>query len=163
MRVLGIDPGLVCTGYGGVERTGRSAQIIEAGTIRPPSGADLELRLRALHSDVSQVLAEIQPEATVVEEIYSKYEHPRTAILMGHARGVILLASAQHDIPVVSYAASRIKKSLTGSGRASKEQVQYMITRLLDLPEPPSPADVSDALALAVCHLSLAAPGLPLA
>ncbi len=161
MRVLGIDPGLVCTGYGCVERQGRDQRIVEAGTIRPDKDGDLESRLQSLHSGISEVLAELSPEAAVVEEIYSKYEHPRTAILMGHARGVLLLAASQHGVPVVSYAASRVKKALTGSGGASKGQVQYMIAGLLGLPEPPSPADVSDALALAVCHLSLSAPGLP--
>ncbi len=163
MRVLGIDPGLVCTGYGCVERQGRDQRIVEAGTIRPDQDSNLESRLQSLHSGISEVLTELKPEAAVVEEIYSKYEHPCTAILMGHARGVLLLAASQHGVPVVSYAASRVKKALTGSGSASKGQVQHMIASLLGLPEPPSPADVSDALALAVCHLSLSSPGLPYA
>lgn len=161
MRVLGIDPGLICTGYGCVEGRGRSARVVEAGTIRPDKDADLELRLQSLHSGIAQMLGELRPEATIVEDIYSKYEHPRTAILMGHARGVILLAAAEHSVPVISYAASRVKKALTGNGSASKGQVQYMIASLLGLPEAPSPPDVSDALALAVCHISLTTSGLP--
>lgn len=155
MRVLGIDPGLMCTGYGCVERVHRSSAVVEAGTIRPDPAADLESRLQALHSGIAHVLEELGPQAAIVEEIYSKYDHPRTAILMGHARGVILLAAAEHSVPVVSYAATRVKKALTGRGGATKGQVQYMVARLLSLPEPPSPPDVSDALALALCHLSL--------
>jgi crossover junction endodeoxyribonuclease RuvC len=88
----------------------------------------------------------------VVEQLFAHYEHPRTAILMGHARGVILLAAAKNDVPVVSYAASRVKKTITGHGRATKEQMQHAITRELKLPKLPEPHDVADALAIALCH-----------
>jgi crossover junction endodeoxyribonuclease RuvC len=155
LRILGLDPGLVRTGFGAVELLGYSPELIEGGTIRPPTGAALEERLRVLHAALREVLQRLRPHACIVEEVYSKYEHPRTAILMGHARGVLLLAAAEEAVPVVSYQASRIKMALTGSGRASKEQVQAMVTGLLRLPEAPSPVDVSDALALALCHANM--------
>jgi crossover junction endodeoxyribonuclease RuvC len=154
-RILGLDPGLVCTGFGAVELIGFRPELLEGGTIRPPTGAPLEERLRVLHDSLHDVLRRVRPSAVVVEEVYSKYEHPRTAILMGHARGVLLLAAAEEGAPVVSYQASRVKMALTGSGRASKEQVQAMVTGLLQLPESPTPADVTDALALALCHANV--------
>jgi crossover junction endodeoxyribonuclease RuvC len=98
------------------------------------------------------VLEQFRPEVMVVEQLFAHYDHPRTAILMAHARGVILLAAAQHDVPVVSYAASRIKKTITGHGRASKEQMQHAIERELRLPKLPEPHDVADALGVALCH-----------
>ncbi len=155
LRILGLDPGLVRTGFGAIELLGYHPELIEGGTIRPPANAALEERLRVLHDSLSEVLRRLRPHAVIVEEVYSKYEHPRTAILMGHARGVLLLAAAQEAVPVVSYQASRVKMALTGSGRASKEQVQAMVTGLLRLPEAPSPVDVTDALALALCHANL--------
>jgi crossover junction endodeoxyribonuclease RuvC len=155
LRILGLDPGLVRTGFGAVELLPHGSELIEGGTIRPPTDAPLEERLRVLHDSLAAVLERIRPHAVVVEEVYSKYEHPRTAILMGHARGVLLLAAAEHGVPVESYQASRVKMALTGAGRASKEQVQAMVTGLLHLPEPPSPVDVSDALALALCHANV--------
>jgi crossover junction endodeoxyribonuclease RuvC len=98
------------------------------------------------------VIDDYAPEAVVVEQLYAHYDHPRTAILMAHARGVILLAAAQRELPVVSYNASRIKKTITGHGRASKEQMQHTMQRELGLPHLPEPADVADALAAALCH-----------
>jgi crossover junction endodeoxyribonuclease RuvC len=155
MIVLGLDPGLVCTGYGALEGVGRATRVIEAGVVRPNDALPLAERLHELHSAIEEILARLTPTTVVVEEIYSKYDHPRTAILMGHARGVILLAAARHGAPVVSYAASHVKKALTSSGRASKEQVQRMVVALLGLPAAPGPADVTDALALAACHLAV--------
>ena len=99
-----------------------------------------------------EVLEQFRPEVVVVEQLYAHYDHPRTAILMAHARGVIFLAAAQRGLPVVSYNATRIKKTITGNGRASKEQVQRTIQRELGLAELPEPPDVADALAAALCH-----------
>jgi crossover junction endodeoxyribonuclease RuvC len=152
---MGIDPGLGCTGYGVVDARARYMELVEGGTIRPDSAQPLERRLMDLHDAASQVIRRLGPEAVVVEEVYSKYDHPRTAILMGHARGAILLAAAQNGVDVFSYAASRVKNALTGSGRASKEQVQKMITQLLSLASEPRPVDITDALALAACHASV--------
>lgn len=155
VRILGLDPGLVCTGFGAIEFLGVRSDLLEGGTIRPRPDLPLEERLRVLHDSLREVLRRVRPHAAVVEEVYSKYEHPRTAILMGHARGVLLLAAAEEGVPIVSYQASRIKMALTGSGRAAKEQVQAMVTGLLQLPEAPSPVDVTDALALALCHANI--------
>jgi crossover junction endodeoxyribonuclease RuvC len=152
-RILGIDPGLQITGYGLVELAAGRVIVREAGVIRPGSGkADMATRVHALHQGVVEIIEQFHPQSVAVEQLYAHYKHPRTAILMGHARGVIFLAAAQNNIPVVSYSATRIKKTITGSGRASKEQVQRTIQRELGLAQMPEPPDVADALAAALCH-----------
>lgn len=155
MRVLGIDPGLRVTGYGLVEANGLRARVVEAGVVRSDDEAALADRIRKIHLSIRDVIRELAPEAIVVEELYSHYGHPRTAILMGHARGVMLLAAAEAGVPVVTYTATRIKKALTGNGRASKEQMQRMIQSTLRLKALPQPADVADALAVALCHCNV--------
>lgn len=153
MRILGIDPGLNTTGYGVIEIAGRDVALIEGGVIRTGSPDDpLESRLSRLYDGVMEILDEFSPEAVALEEIYSHYEHPTTAILMGHARGVICLSAAKRDIPLFSYAATQVKACLTGNGRATKEQVQHAIQARLKLKETPNPHDVADALAVAICH-----------
>ncbi len=150
---MGIDPGLNCTGYGAVDRLadGR-CRLVEAGAIRTAASASLESRLRALYDGVCEALDDLQPHVVVVESLYSKYRHPRTAILMGHARGVIYLAAQERGLVVEAYPASQVKRALTGAGRAAKQQVAEMVCRMLSLPEIPRPHDVTDALALALCH-----------
>lgn len=150
-RILGIDPGLNITGYGVIEPMARGIRLVEAGVVRSKRG-ELAVRVREIHEGVSEVIAALSPAAVSLEEVFSHYERPRTAILMGHARGVICLAAAQANIPVISYAATQIKKILTGAGRSPKEQMQRAIQRELGLPELPEPADVADALAAALCH-----------
>src|SRR5262249_13404754 len=154
-RILGVDPGLQVTGYAVVETRPRGPHVQEAGIVRTSVGrstTDVALRVRTLYDGIVEVIEQLRPQVMVVEQLFAHYEHPRTAILMGHARGVILLAGAQHSLPVVSYTASRIKKTITGSGRASKEQVQRTMQRELSLPRLPEPNDVADALAAALCH-----------
>lgn len=109
-------------------------------------------RLKTLYDGLCEVLAEWHPHAMAVEQLYAHYEHPRTAILMAHARGVFLLAGAQYNIPVISYAATKVKKLVTGSGRATKEQMQHAVAKELGLAGPPEPHDVADALGIALCH-----------
>jgi crossover junction endodeoxyribonuclease RuvC len=109
-------------------------------------------RVRVLYDGIAEVLDQFQPKEVAVEQLYAHYQHPRTAILMAHARGVIFLAAAQHGLPVISYNATRIKKTITGSGRAAKEQVQRTVQRELGLAKLPEPPDVADALAAALCH-----------
>ncbi len=155
MRVLGIDPGLQVTGYGLLVARGTRVRVVEAGVVRTEARRPLEERLRRLHDLVRGVIAELAPDSIVVEDLYSHYRHPVTAILMGHARGVIFLAAAEAGVPVVSYGATRIKKSLTGEGRASKEQVQRMVQSALGLRTLPEPPDVADALAVALCHCNV--------
>jgi crossover junction endodeoxyribonuclease RuvC len=154
-RVLGIDPGLQVTGYAVVEGRTSTPRICEAGVIRGAEGratTEMAQRLRNLYDGIVEVLDLFHPAAVAMEQLFAHYEHPRTAILMGHARGVLLLAAAQRDVPVLSYNATRIKKTITGTGRASKEQVQRTIQRELGLAKMPEPPDVADALAVALCH-----------
>lgn len=153
VRILGIDPGLRRTGYGVVEIEGKEIRLIEGGVIRGDLGrVPLAERLVEIHRGIAEVISEYRPRAVALEQLFSHYGHPRTAILMGHARGVICLAAAEAGIPVYDYPAARIKAALTGSGRASKDQMQRMIQRRLQLDEMPAPHDVADALAVAVCH-----------
>jgi crossover junction endodeoxyribonuclease RuvC len=155
MRIVGIDPGLNITGYAVVERGSGGIVLVEAGMIRGRSRGDLAARLKEIHEGVSDVTRTFRPAAMAIEELYSHYERPRTAILMGHARGVICLAAAQSDVPIVSYSATQIKRLLTGNGRAPKSQMQRAICHEFGLTTPPEPPDVADALALALCHLFL--------
>ena len=158
-RILGIDPGLNITGYGVVSvspsSTGDSISVVEAGVIRSKRSQDLGSRLASIHDGIADVIATLAPDCIGLEELYSHYERPQTAIIMGHARGVICLAAAQADMVVHSYAATQIKKVLTGNGRAPKNQVQLAVTRHLSLDEIPEPPDVADALAIALCHYYL--------
>ncbi len=152
LRILGIDPGLNITGYAIIDVTACNPQLIEAGVIRGTSRRSLAYRIQEIFAGVEEVLQSWQPAAMALEEIYSHYQRPKTAILMGHARGAICLAAAQAGIPVVHYAATQIKRILTGSGRAPKSQIQLAICRELGLADPPEPPDVADALAIALCH-----------
>ena len=151
-RILGIDPGLELTGYAVLDAGPR---VCEAGIIRGADGretTDMAQRVRNLYDGIVEVLEQFHPGVVVVEQLFAHYEHPRTAILMAHARGVMFLAAAQRGLTVVSYNATRIKKTITGNGRASKEQVQRTIQRELGLARLPEPPDVADALAAALCH-----------
>jgi len=152
MRILGIDPGLNVTGYGVLELGDGRLRLCEAGVVRGGDRGAISTRVAAIHDGVAEVIAAFGPSVMAIEELYSHYARPRTAILMGHARGVICLAAAQARVPVVHYSATQVKKILTGSGRAPKSQVQQAIQRELGLPSLPEPPDVADALAIALCH-----------
>jgi crossover junction endodeoxyribonuclease RuvC len=152
VRVLGIDPGLNTTGYGCIEVVGGSVRLAEAGIIRGKSRGSLALRLQEIYAGLRDAIAVLKPGVVALEQLYSHYERPRTAILMGHARGVICLAAAEANIAVVHYSATQIKKVLTGNGRAPKSQMQRAIQLELKLPTLPEPADVADALAVALTH-----------
>ena len=164
MRVLGIDPGLGITGYGIVDvadsdtdnvicpHRADNVTVIEAGVIRSNDSLPLAERLSELADELGNVIAEYRPEVVAVDELYSHYGHPKTALIMGHARGVIFLKAAEAGLEVVPYAATRIKKSLTGNGRATKGQMQAMIKSTLGLSAVPEPPDIADALAVALCH-----------
>lgn len=151
MRVLGIDPGLQVCGYACLEADGDRDVVVEAGVFKTAGELPIEDKLNQIAEDVEAVLSKFAPDVVAVEELYSHYAHPKTAILMGHARGVILQQSAAAGVPVRSFSATRIKKSLTGNGRASKEQVQRTIQTVLGLPSMPKPPDVADAMAVALC------------
>jgi crossover junction endodeoxyribonuclease RuvC len=154
-RVLGVDPGLRTTGYAVLEVGARRPLLCEAGVIRSEHDhlpAGLADRIRSVYDGIRDALEQLHPQVVVVEQLYAHYAHPRTAILMAHARGAILLASRQRDLPIISYNATRVKKTVTGNGRAPKDQVQRTIQRELGLARLPEPADVADALAVALCH-----------
>jgi crossover junction endodeoxyribonuclease RuvC len=152
MRILGIDPGLNVTGYGVLEGRSEQVRVIEAGVVRTNGRGSIANKLYQIAKEIEGIISQFQPDAIAVEELYSHYGHPRTAIVMGHARGVVFLKAAEAGIPVFPYASTRIKKSLTGNGRASKKQVQLMITTTLRLTTVPEPPDTADALAVALCH-----------
>src|SRR3954466_1906581 len=155
MRILGIDPGLNTTGYGVLDFTTRQPRLIEAGVVRGKSNAELSVRVKEIHDGVADIIASLKPEVMAIEELYSHYDRPTTAILMGHARGVIVLAAAHAGIPVANYPATQVKKTITGNGHAAKWQMQEAIRRELNLPAVPEPPDVADALAIALCHCYL--------
>jgi crossover junction endodeoxyribonuclease RuvC len=150
--ILGVDPGLQLTGYGIIKSSGSNVTLIEAGVIRVSRSQSLPARLSELYEGISEVIKTYQLSAIAIEQLYSHYERPRTAILMGHARGVLFLAGAHASLDVYSYAATQVKKLLTGNGRAPKDQMQRAIQMQLSLKEPPDPPDVADALAIALCH-----------
>jgi crossover junction endodeoxyribonuclease RuvC len=154
-RILGIDPGLNTTGYGVIEISSKGIVLCEAGVVRSRRGGELADRIQEIHAGLSEVIASLKPRVMALEQLYSHYQRPRTAILMGHARGVICLAAAQAKIPLESYSATQVKKILTGNGHAPKLQIQQAVQKELRLPTMPEPADVADALALALCHYYL--------
>ena len=149
-RILGVDPGLRTTGYGVIEFGAGRSRLVEAGVVTPKTSLTLEERLRELHDGICAVVASTRPDVMVIEELYTTYKNPLTAIMMGHARGVLCLAGAQHNVPVHTLGHSLVKRALIGSGAARKDQVNQMVTQLLGLRRRPQPNDVSDALALAL-------------
>jgi crossover junction endodeoxyribonuclease RuvC len=154
LRILGIDPGLHLTGYGVIDwqpAAPARPKLIDGGVIRLSTRASIADRLVELEQELETVFADHHPAYCAVEQLYSHYAHPRTAILMGHARGVILLLAARHRAIVRELAANRIKQSLTGHGHASKQNVARAIQSVWHLPKPPHPQDVADALAVALC------------
>ncbi|MBU1006322.1 MAG: crossover junction endodeoxyribonuclease RuvC [Candidatus Omnitrophica bacterium] len=157
MRILGIDPGLGITGYGVIEIDRGNIKVVEAGVIRPKSKLGIEKRLIEIYKNVESLIKDTAPQVIALEELYSHYKHPRTSILMGHARGVICLAAEMGKVQLVNYASTKVKKAVTGRGHASKQQVQRTVARLLNLGEMSGPVDVTDALALALTHANVCA------
>jgi crossover junction endodeoxyribonuclease RuvC len=151
MIILGIDPGLVLTGYGVIDYQPMRPRLIDGGVIRLDTKASLAERLLELETELEGLFAEHRPQTCAVEQLYSHYAHPRTAILMGHARGVILVAAARRGVAVEEYAANRIKQSLISHGHAGKQQMQRAIQLEFHLKQPIEPPDVADALAVALC------------
>lgn len=152
IRVLGVDPGLNTTGYGVLEVALGGPKLREAGVIRGRDRKSLTARLVEIYDGLCDVIDQLKPSAMALEQLYSHYNRPRTAILMGHARGVICLAAARSGIPVASYSATQVKKTLTGNGRAKKDQMQRAVQQELRLKVLPDPPDVADALAITLCH-----------
>jgi crossover junction endodeoxyribonuclease RuvC len=151
MIILGIDPGLNTSGYGLIRVVHGKLQFIAAGTISTSSANSFSEKLGMLHHSCSEIIDDYHPDVYAIEETYSNV-NPRTSLKLGHARGVLMLAAYQHDCPVFEYPATIVKKSLTGTGGASKEQVKYMVLKLLKIPSLEGKMDVSDALAVAITH-----------
>ena len=152
MRVLGIDPGLRITGYGVVELppSGIEPTLVEGGVLKFKAGQSIEDRLLQMHNDLNELIEITKPTRMAVEKLYSHYAHPRTAILMGHARGVILLCARIHGLPIEHLPSTAVKKAMTGHGHASKEQMQRAVQAQCRLKEIPSPPDLADAIAIAM-------------
>jgi crossover junction endodeoxyribonuclease RuvC len=155
MIVVGIDPGTAATGYGVVARRGGRVVALDGGVIETASGLALERRLATIHRRLEELLDEHAPEALAVEELYFG-RNVRTALAVGQARGVVLLAAGQRGMPCFSYTPQQVKSAVCGSGHAEKDQVQRMVGTLLALPEPPRPDHAADALAVALCHANAA-------
>lgn len=154
MLVLGIDPGTAITGFGLVEQDDEQ-RLVGAGAILTPAGTPLPERLLTIHQQLSGVIDAFRPDAVAVEELFFS-KNVRTAMSVGHARGVVLLAAAQAGLPIYHYKPSEVKVAVTGYGNADKAQVQEMVRLLLHLDETPKPDDVADAIAIAICHLQSA-------
>ena len=155
MIVLGIDPGTANTGYGVVAQRGGRLLAMDGGVIDTPSGLPLERRLTTIHARVVELIDEHEPVAVAVEDLYFG-ANARSAMAVGQARGVVLLAAGQRDLPCGSYTPQQIKGAVCGNGRADKLQVQQMVQRLLSLAELPQPDHAADALAVAICHANRA-------
>ena len=151
--ILGVDPGLACTGYAILlaEDKKKDPVLVEGGVLSNKRKDALEIKLCSLYRDLSRIITEHKPDVMAVENLYSHYNHPRTSIIMGHARGVILLAASKEKIPVHNYSATEVKKSLLGVGRATKMQIQLVVQQRLNLPDLPEPPDLADAIATAYC------------
>ena len=148
---MGIDPGLVRTGYALIELDARGAtRVIEAGILKLSPKRSVADRLRDLDEDLRALITELRPDRVVVEQIFAHSKHVRTAIIMAHARGVILLAAARADLPIMELSPATIKSAVAGNGQATKRQMQLAVTAQCGLAKPPSPADVADAIAIAL-------------
>lgn len=153
MLILGIDPGLNTTGYGIIDDSQNKLKFIEAGFIRTSANDSIENRLFKIYKDLTEIVKRYKLDAIVLEKLYAHYKHPLTACLLGHARGIICLVSSQNNVPLFEYAATRAKKAISGSGHASKLQIQQMVLNLLSLKDKRDiTLDITDALSLAIAH-----------
>lgn len=151
-RILGIDPGTIVCGYGLITSVERDAVYLASGAIAPPASKPLHYRLRTIYESLSEVIAEHRPDNIVVEKIFFA-KGAKSALHLGHARGIALLAAARHDIALHEFSALEVKKAVVGYGRAEKSQVQEMVKVILNIRGPLSP-DSADALALALCYVN---------
>ncbi len=151
MLIMGVDPGTAITGYGLIEYNGRDFKLVECGAITTEAGLPLYKRLHTLYQDLTEIITRHQPDQFAVEELFFN-KNIRTALSVGHARGVALLSGANAGLDVYEYTPLQVKQAVVGYGRADKRQVQYMVKTLLNLKAVPKPDDAADALAVAVCH-----------
>ena len=158
MKIFGIDPGSDRTGYGCVETDGSRQRIIASGVITGPTGASFPEKLLRIHSRLAVLLAECRPDSVAIENLFHA-ANVRSALRLGHARGVAMLAAVEAGLPVVEYTPAEIKRAVVGYGRAEKHQIQAMVKVILGLSTVPEPHDAADALAVAICHIHSMAPG----
>lgn len=156
MIVAGVDPGAGITGYGVVAQGGGAVSLVECGAIRTDAAQPLPVRLREIFEGLTDVFERHRPGMVAVERVFHG-KNAKTSLILGHARGAVLLAATLSDIGIAEYTPAEVKTAVTGTGRATKEQVQYMVQRLLRLRTPPTPADAADAVAVALCHCNAAA------
>jgi crossover junction endodeoxyribonuclease RuvC len=155
--VLGVDPGTRATGYGFIERDGGRTRLLECGVIRPPKQADLATRLVEIHEGLLELVDRLEPDCVAIEGVFTG-RNARTAMVLGHARGVLVLAAALRAAPVHEYPPREVKKRVVGTGAATKSQVGFMVQKHLGLREAPKPADAADGCAIALCHLLKGSP-----
>ena len=157
MKIFGIDPGSVRTGYGCIETSGARCALVCSGAIVPPARSAFPDKLRIIYLELAERLADARPDCVAIESLFHGL-NTRSAFALAHARGVMLLAATQLGLPVVEYAPAEVKRAVVGYGRAEKHQVQQMVKLILGLPAVPSPHDAADALAIAICHINSMAP-----
>ena len=150
-RIIGIDPGTIVTGYGIIQVDGAACEVVDFGCIKPPASHKITDRYLIIYESVDELLEKYRPDVLVVETQYMQ-KNVQSAIKLGMARGIVILAAKKRGMGVYEYAPTRAKRAVVGTGRASKYQVQKMVQRLLELDHPPEPEDAADALALALCH-----------
>ena len=150
MLILGVDPGSQRTGYGVIQTDGRRHVLVEKGVLSPPAKQDLPLRLRAIHDGLASLIARVRPDALSVEDVFHAV-NARSALVLGHVRGVVLLAGAEAGLPVHAFTPATVKAQVTGYGRAEKHQVALMVSRILALASDEEAGDATDALAVALC------------
>lgn len=153
MKALGIDPGTAITGYGILEGESDSIRVVDYGCIRTSSKEPSSTRLKKIYSDIKKIISKYKPEYIVVERLFFG-ANTKTAMAVGQARGVIILAATQAGLEIAEYTPLEVKMALTGYGRADKNQIQQMVKRLLKLKAIPKPDDAADALAVALCHVN---------
>ena len=151
MRIVGIDPGSVRTGYGCVDTDGSRHRFVTCGALSGAAGDGLPARLHAIHAGLADILRESRAECVAIESVFHA-KNVRSALILGHARGVAVLAAVEAGLPVIEYTPAQIKAAITGYGRAEKGQMQQMVKLLLGLDAAPTPHDAADALAVAICH-----------
>ena len=151
MNILGIDPGLGTTGYGIISNANNNTQLVDFGTIKTSPKDNLSKRLKIIFDNISELINKHKPSVFSIEEIFYS-NNVKSSLLLGHARGTAIAAAATKDVIIYEYSAKKIKQSLTGNGNAHKEQVKFMVSKLLNMVEPPKSNDASDALAIAICY-----------
>jgi crossover junction endodeoxyribonuclease RuvC len=159
VKIFGIDPGSERTGYGCIDTSGSRHRIIVSGAIRMPAAASFPEKLLRIHDELASLLRECRPEGVAIEGVFYS-TNARSALKLGHARGVAVLAAVEAGLEVFEYSPAEIKRAVVGYGRAEKSQVQQMVKLLLGLAEVPSPHDAADALAVAICHVHSSSPAL---